>query len=114
MKEIKDLYFTLENCEKIHIPKNAIGDLHIGGFRNIINRIACNSISKYTVADEFAIELYRDSSINYTTEGMFLFDEDITKKSEMDHIFDRLTNFKDITQIIVKFEDDSYEEYDVN
>lgn len=114
MKEIKDLYFALENCEQIHIPKNAIGDLHIGGFRNIINRIACNSISKYTVADEFAIELYRDSSINYTTEGMFLFDEDITKKSEMDHIFDRLTNFKDITQIIVKFEDDSYEEYDVN
>lgn len=114
MKEIKDLYFTLENCEEIHIPKNSIGDLHIGGLREVINRIACNSISKYSVADEFAIELYRDSGINYTTEGLFLFDEDITKKSEMDHVFDRLTNFKDITQVIVKFEDDSSEEYDVN
>lgn len=114
MKEIKDLYFSLENCEQIHIPKNAIGDLHIGGFRHIINRIACNSISKYTVADEFAIELYRDKNINYTTEGMYLFDEEINKKSEMDHVFDRLIGFKDITQVIVKFEDDSYEEYDVN
>lgn len=114
MKEIKDLYFKLENCEQIHIPKNAIGNLHIGGIKEEINRIACNSISKYSIADEFAIEIYRDKSINYTTEGMFLFDEDAQKKSAMDFVFDRLTGHQDITQIGIVFEGGSYEEYEVN
>lgn len=97
-KEIKSIEFIFENCESLSIPKNCIGLLDIEGIHDVIRRMAMNSIAKYTRADEFAIEIYKEADEEYHPFGNI---EDASSKLK------RLTEFNDIASIEVAYEDGS-------
>lgn len=86
MKNLKSIEFIFENCETMIIPAERIGDIFIGDLDTHIHRIACNCISKVTVAKEIFIEIFNMNSedktlkrfeisdiasiqLNYETEG---------------------------------------------
>ena len=104
MIDLKNIEIIFENCETMTIPKNCIGEFHIGKIRTEINRIACNSIAKYQIADSFYIEIYNTCNIEYKPFG---FDENMKK-------FDRLNAYNDITGIDVFYTDGTCDSFSVN
>jgi len=98
-KELKELVITFENCEDIVIPRNAIGEFSIDGIHTIVKRIASNSISEYTVADEIIMEIFKEGNQKYRPFGGLEENETLT----------RLSEYKDITSITVKFTDQTEE-----
>ena len=103
-KEVKELIIGFENCEDITIARNGIGEFLLDGIHPVIRRIACNSISKYWVADEVVMEIFKEADRAYHPFGCL--DEART--------LERLTAFSDITSITVCYTDGSEETYLVN
>jgi len=93
MIEVKELNIVFENCEEITIPKNVIGTLLIEKIHPVIQRIACNSISKYYVADEIVMEIFKEGDIKYKPFGC----------SEEESTLKRLSQYADITGIEIVY-----------
>ena len=102
--EIKKIEIILENCEVITIDGVHIGDFEVSGLETKIRRVACNSISKSTVANKFLMSVYRDANIGkpsmWTVGGL----------NELTKGLDRLHNSKDITSIEIHYSDDTSEQ----
>lgn len=102
MKEVKEIQLVLENCEVIYVPVKVIGQINIEGLSRSIYRQACNSISDSEECDEFVIQIHR--SFDTSEHGSGFTKDDKTLP------FKRISDYSDITAIVVKYEDDS-EEY---
>lgn len=96
-KNLKEIIVGFENCEDIKIPGNAIGAFLIDGIHPVIRRVACNSISKYLVADEVVMEIFSEGNYKYKPFGCMDEEESLT----------RLAKFNDITSITTIYEDGS-------
>lgn len=95
--KLKEITFTLENCECITIDGKHIGNFQVEDIRTCIQRTACNSIDKMDIAHTFAIEIYKDAN---------------KLQSEFDKkpIFDRFTSWNDIVSIQFELFQDCVEE----
>lgn len=96
-KNLKEIIVGFENCEDIKISGNAIGAILIDGIHPVIRRVACNSISKYLVADEVVMEIFSEGNYKYKPFGCMDEEESLT----------RLARFNDITSITTIYEDGS-------
>ena len=92
--EVKSIELVFENCEGLEIPKNRLGTVLIDNIGTHIKRVACNYISKSTSADLVFLEIFNCKS--------------------KDKALNRITQWNDITQIIMHYEDDSEETYFVD
>lgn len=106
MMTLKQVSFTLENCEHISIPGYYIGDICVEGITTSISRVAANAVMKMETCHEFAVEIHCDANrAPYTVFGY-----QPEEKSPIQTIFDRLTYFRDITQISIVLTDNEYYE----
>ena len=101
---IKTLTFYLENCDYINIKGNTIGCFSMSGIHREIIRVAANAISAYNVADKIAIELFSEANVIYPSFGQ---EDDHFKQK----VFERITEWSDITSIEIEFDDGTKEEY---
>ena len=56
--KIKEIVFTLENCDTITIPGQYIGDICLKDFKTELSRQALNSIDKMDICEHFFIEIH--------------------------------------------------------
>ena len=101
MKEIKELGITFENCEHITIPRNVIGAITIDDIHEKVRRMASNSITHHKVVDTVVIEIFKEGN---TTYEYFPMDDSCM-------IFDRITQYDDITWIEVVYQDNTVDEF---
>ena len=101
MKDIKSIEFVFENCEVFSIDACFFSDFSIENTEVRVNRIACNSISRYTVANTIAFCLFKEANRTY-----HIFDIEDEKTT----YFDRL-KVGDITCINLTYEDDETESF---
>lgn len=104
MKNIKSVELILENCETIEIEAKYFGMFKMDDIRTGIYRIACNAISKSQTAHSIAFEIFSEANVKYAPFG----------SCEEQLKFHRLTQWKDITGIELKYEDGSVETYYVD
>ena len=83
MKDIKKIELVFENCDYVEIQPEDI---------------ACNSISKYKVIDDMVIILTRNANKQYKPFGFI---------KNKEYIFDRITEWDDITSIDITYKDDT-------
>lgn len=98
-EEIKYIELILENCEVIRIDGKYIGDFDIDNIKESICRQGCNYIKRMKKCECFYISVYRDANIEKTVEFT------MGTLSEKAKPFKRLTEYDDITQIIIYFND---------
>lgn len=108
MQELYSMELIFENCESMVIPKTAIGYLSVEGIHTRVAKIAMNSISKYTVADEIAMEILKCvDDEEYHPFGI---------ADETQSRLKRMSAYDDITAVCLKYEDGSedtfYVDYD--
>ena len=112
MSKVSKIELILENLEVIVIDSEDIGGIDIGDIKTRVQRMACNSINKYSYSDDIAIEIHKSANklFNYF---------EIEGAEEL--IFDRLTHNSDITSIEIHYENDdtdfiltNYDEKDGN
>ena len=96
MKNVKSVNFVLENCEVINIEAKYFGQLLLEKIRTKVYRVAMNSISRMQVVNRVAIELFSEANVPYDSFG----------EESRETIFDRLTNYNDITQIELLYDDE--------
>lgn len=95
MRTVSKVDIVLENCESITLDAKYFGELMLNGIRTKIRRIACNAISEMNSAEEVAIEIFKDANnIDYHPFG----------SNEKSKIFDRLTQYNDITSFRLYYE----------
>ena len=87
---LKEITFHFENCDCLTIDGKYIGNFHVGDIKTVIYRIACNSIRQMDVVHEFAIEIHKDADKSHYPLGI---------KEYKQSVFDRLTEWDDITSI---------------
>ena len=103
MRHIAKVDIVLENCEYITLDSKYFGELFVDGIYEQIKRIACNSISNMKSAKEVAIEIFKEANdIEYHPFG----------SSEKTKIFDRLTQYNDITSFTFYYEKENKEDDD--
>ncbi|UXU70182.1 hypothetical protein [Mammaliicoccus sciuri] len=107
MKKVKEIELVLENCEYIKIPTNHLANLIIEDIDISVRRTAMNSIDKIQTANSIYIEITEPETIK--TIGFF--DEDDERSP---NCFERLTEYEDITSVIVIYDDDTKENYYVD
>lgn len=95
MKAVKNITLVFENCETVKLRPNAIGDFHIGGLHQEINRIASNAIARSEYANEVAMELYPECESLCVERNI----------GNSKTIFDRIMQHFDITHIEIEYED---------
>ena len=96
MKNVKSVNLVLENCEVINIEAKYFGQLLLEKIRTKVYRVAMNSISRMQVVNRVAIELFSEANVPYDSFG----------EESRETIFDRLTNYNDITQIELLYDDE--------
>lgn len=96
MKNVKSVNFVLENCEVINIEAKYFGQLLLEKIRTKVYRVAMNSISRMQVVNRVAIELFSEANVPYDSFG----------EESKETIFDRLTNYNDIAQIELIYDDE--------
>lgn len=96
MKNVKSVNLILENCEVINIEPQYLGQLLLDKIRTKVYRIAMNSISKMQVVNRVAIEIFSEANVPYDSFG----------EESKETIFERLTNYNDIAQIELIYDDD--------
>ncbi len=96
MKNVKSVNLILENCEVINIEPQYLGQLFLDKIRTKVYRIAMNSISRMQVVNRVAIEIFSEANVPYDSFG----------EESKETIFERLTNYNDITQIELIYDDD--------
>lgn len=89
--QIKDITFTLENCDSITISGKYIGEFHIGEVSTTLSRVACNSVQELDIANYFSIEIHKDANVNHIPFGEL--------RGSLTTVFDRLTIAHDISSI---------------
>ena len=102
---IKEIMFVFENCESIIIPANVIGELVIEDFTKNICRIACNAFFKMETCHTFAMEIFKEGNVEVNP-----FDVEEYKTT----VFERITEYNDITSIEVVYKDGTIEKYYVD
>lgn len=96
---IRKLEFVLENCEVVRIDGKYIGDFYAGDIKKEISRMACNHIGMEEICHSFYVEIHKDANKKYAPFG------DIEWKTLA---FERLTQYNDITSVIIHL----YDQYD--
>ena len=96
MKNVKSVNLILENCEVINIEAKYFGQLLLEKIRTKVYRVAMNSISRMQVVNRVAIELFSEANVPYDSFG----------EESKETIFDRLTNYNDIAQIELIYDDE--------
>lgn len=96
MKNVKSVNLVLENCEVINIEAKYFGQLLLEKIRTKVYRVAMNSISRMQVVNRVAIELFSEANVPYDSFG----------EESRETIFDRLTNYNDIAQIELIYDDE--------
>lgn len=96
MKNVKSVNLILENCEVINIEPQYLGQLLLDKIRTKVYRIAMNSISKMQVVNRVAIEIFSEANVPYDSFG----------EESKETIFERLSNYNDIAQIELIYDDD--------
>ena len=103
--KLKEITFTLENCDYITINGKYIGDFLVDEINTSIQRIAVNAIEQMDVANVVAIEIHKDAN-----KERYHFLQ--TGWEDGKHMtFDRLIEYDDITRIEFKLDDKSYGYY---
>lgn len=92
-KSVEKIELVFENCETLIIPIKRIGHFIIDDIHKCIHRIAMNSISELNIADTIFIEIFN--------------------RKRNPNLY-RISNYKDITQIWLTFNDSSEECYYVD
>lgn len=105
-KRVKSISFIHENCDVVEVTAEHIGHINISDISPVIQRVACNSISKSMVANSVAIEIFKEG-IAECLDDAFRCGQKETKK-------DRLTSYDDIVAITVNYEDGDMETYYVD
>lgn len=104
---IKNIIFTLENCDTITIPGQYIGDICLENLKTEIKRLALNWVDKIELCESFFIEIH-----NFANTLDYAFSEDSDCfKDEPYYKFDRLCNHYDITQVTINLYDYNDKEY---
>lgn len=101
MKEVESIKLVLINLEVVKFNREDIGILFINDVKRNIQRIASNSISEMLIAEEFYIQI--SSSANKSESYIEGYEKDLKP-------FDRLTRYKDITALIIEYQDGEKEE----
>lgn len=101
MSSVKSIDIVLENCEVYTFPKEDIGYIELSDIREEIIRCACNSINKYKTIHCVNMELF-----DTHRRQEYCFDSNVVAD-----VFERIAEGNDITQIHVKYEDDTEECY---
>lgn len=89
-KDVKKIEIVFENCETLVIPIERIGQFILDDIHQHISRIALNSVQKHEVADTIFIEIFN------------------RKRNKKLY---RISDYKDITQIYITYDDSSEECY---
>ena len=101
--DAKSITLILENCETISLERKFIGTFFLNDIQERIARIAVNSIAKQKMADELILEIFSDANnVDYYPFG----DTD----DGAIRIFDRLTEYGDITSVEIVWEDESIDD----
>lgn len=100
---IKNVVFTLENCDTITIPGKYIGDIFLENLKTEIKRLALNWVGKIELCESFFIEIHNFAN---TLDYAFSEDSDCFKDDPY-HKFDRLCRCHDITQVTINLYDDN-------
>ena len=98
---IKKITFILENCEVIEIDGKYIGEICVNKIKERITRIAVNAVEAYKECGEFYIEIHKDANGVYPA----------TSNPIPLGIFDRLTDYNDITHIEIECDNGEVYEY---
>lgn len=102
MSTVKSIDIVLENCESYTFPKEDIGYFELSDIKEEISRCACNAICKNKIAYCVSIELF---DTNRMQQHSFKTEEEQTD------VFKRILEGNDITQIYIRYEDDTEECY---
>lgn len=94
-REVKSVMLILENCEAFEIDRKHIGEFYVSGIERTIQRSACNSISEDFIAKSFNIQIHKDANIKTGWKDTTM--------------FERIENFKDITQLLITYDDGTSE-----
>lgn len=98
-EEIKYIELILENCEVIRIDGRYIGDFAINDIKESICRQGCNYIGRIKKCECFYMSIYREENIEKEIEFT------MGALNEKAKPFKRLSEYNDITQIIICFND---------
>lgn len=104
MNTVTTIEFVFENCECFEIESKHFGMFQMSNIQTKIMRIACNAINKFQTAHSIALEIFSEANIDYNPFGSV----EVNKK------FDRLLAWRDITSIILHYDDNSEESYYVD
>lgn len=105
MENINFITIEFENCEWITFPITVFGECHLDNISASINRVTTNAICKSVFAWEVALEIFFPEAENkYIANNFF------NKKYT---ILQRFTLYRDITHIILTYQNDSKETFAV-
>lgn len=104
MNRVKKVEFIFENCESFEIESKYFGGFQVSDITTSVFRIACNSISKMTTAHTIAFEIFSEGNDQYNPFG----------NSENTRKFDRIEAWRDITSIVLFYDDGTHESYYVD
>lgn len=93
---LREITFTLENCDWITIPGNYVGSFCVTDIKKYISKRASNWTNEYEVAESFMIEIHECANTIYKPFNQI--NENKTK-------FQRLMDWRDITQIDFEIEE---------
>lgn len=105
-KRIKDIEISFENLEYIKIPDNYFLDFSMENVQNVIYRAAANAILQYQSVGNVYFILKNDANKDYIK-----FDKDFYDEEK--NLFERIIQYKDITDITLIYDDNSLEEFTV-
>lgn len=112
--EVKEVGFHFENCEYFRVKRKYIGDILVGGIEYQIERLGNNCIRKNWSAKKIAVEIFQEGNEEYDPYW------DLTEEEKEDgwggdgkiqSWFDRFVRFRDITSIIITYQDGHSEQY---
>ena len=106
MENIRYITIEFENCEWITFPITVFGECHLDNISVSIDRVATNAICKSVFAREIALEIFFPEAENKYIANNFL-----GKKYT---IIQRFMLYRDITHIILTYQDDSKETFAVD
>lgn len=105
MNKVVSVGIVFENTEVMVIDAKYFGYFNIDNISRSVRRIALNSIGQLTYAKEVSIEIYSEANDTYYPFG----DEDCATT-----IFERILDYGDIVSFILKYDDESEDEFFVD
>lgn len=100
MSRLKSITFVLESCERITISGKYVGWFLVDDIKTSFSRMATNWVGKQDVTKTFAIEIHKGANIErYPFDNM--------ASAIKTTVFNRLTQYPDITHIGFVLEEES-------